>query len=163
MAKLVDLLAKYLVEWPKRCEIIVQDEDKECKPCGCEGADLESNVVWIRDSPLGSCFYLNELASDWDTAKVTYKQWLSARDRLHAETVKGMYVSGVLEAQEFDTDQALWDRVAIALAPAVYAECCKGMDATGYPENWCKGVAKDWVFTVDAFMAERAKRLKGGV
>lgn len=158
MVKLVDLLAKYLVEWPKRCEIIVQDEDKECKPCECECADIESNAVWIRDSPLGSCFYLNELASDWDTAKVTYGQWISARDRLHAETVKEMR-----EPTNADTDQALWDKVAIALAPAVYSECCKTMDEEGYPENWREGVAKGWILTVDAFMAERAKRLKGGV
>lgn len=159
MAKLVDLLAKYLVEWPKRCEIIVQDEDKECNPCGCECADIKSNAVWIRDSPLGCNFYLDELASDWDTAKVTYKQWLAARDRLHAETLKEMIkVGGTLEAQEFDADQALWDKVAVAAVNgemSCQSNAAKRLDA---------GDLVRYSFAVaDAFMAERAKRLKGGV
>lgn len=155
MAKLVDLLAKYLVEWPKRCEVIVQDEDKECKPCGCLCADLEDGVVWIRDTPLGCNFYLDELASDWDTAKVTYGQWIAARDRLHAETLKEMIkVGGTLEVQEFDPDQALWDKVAVsALAKSIgtYPD-----DSTSEQVRYCFEYA-------DAFMAERAKRLKGGV
>ena len=81
---------------------------------------------------------------------------------MHAEIVQDIKVGGTLEVQEFDTDQALWDRVAVALAPAVYSECCKTMDKEGYPENWREGVAQEWILTVDAFMAERAKRLKGG-
>lgn len=147
MAKLEDLLAKYLVEWPNRCEIIVQDEDKECKPCGCECAGIESNTVWIRNSPLGSCFYLNELASDWDTAKVTYGQWLTARDRLHAETVKDMR-----EPTNADTDQALWDKVAKDLY-------CQWVSIVSSKESW-RIDAEHACNAADAFMAERAKRFK---
>ena len=143
MAKLVDLLAKYLVEWPEGANYIEQ---------GLSGALYSQSNI-----PVG---FIKELSED--SIRVTYNQYLATRDRLHAETVNGMYVSGVLEAQEFDTDQALWDKVAVALAPAVYSECCKTMDKEGYPENWREGVAQDWILTVNAFMAERAKRLKGG-
>lgn len=157
MAKLVDLLAKYLVEWPKHCESIVQDDDKECKQCGCLYAYLEEGgVVWIRDTPLGCNFYLDELASDWDTAKVTYKQWLAARDRLHAETLKEMR-----ETTNADTDQSLWDKVAVAAIGGVTASDAFHNDANfqGDPSV----AAAFAVQIADAFMAERAKRLKGGV
>lgn len=149
MAKLVDLLAKHLKEWTDGHKIIVQDKDKQCKPCGCLRAELEDGAVWIRDTPLGFNFYLDELASDWCTAKVTYKQWLSARDRLHAETLKDMR-----EPTNADTDQALWDKVAVAaLAKSIgtYPD-----DSTSEQVRYCFEYA-------DAFMAERAKRLKGGV
>ena len=84
--------------------------------------------------------------------RVTQAEWEAERALLASEQSQPLG-----DSEEFD--QALWDKVAVALAPAVYAECCKGMDATGYPENWREGVAKDWALTVDAFMAERAKRI----
>lgn len=143
MANLVDLLAKYLVEWPDGASYIAQ---------GLSGALYSQS-----DSPVG---FIKELSED--SIRVTYNQYLAARDRMHAEIVQDIKVGGTLEVQEFDTDQALWDRVAVALAPAVYSECCKTMDKEGYPENWREGVAQEWILTVDAFMAERAKRLKGG-
>ena len=143
MANLVDLLAKYLVEWPDGANYIEQ---------GLSGAlysQSESQVGFIKE--------LSE-----DSIRVTCNQYLAARDRMHAEIVQDIKVGGTLEVQEFDTDQALWDRVAVALAPAVYSECCKTMDKEGYPENWREGVAQEWILTVDDFMAVRAKRLKGG-
>lgn len=143
MANLVDLLAKYLVEWPDGANYIEQ---------GLSGALYSQS-----DSPVG---FIKELSED--SIRVTYNQYLAARDRMHAEIVQDIKVGGTLEVQEFDTDQALWDKVAVALAPAVYSECCKTMDKEGYPENWREGVAQEWILTVDAFMAERAKRLKGG-
>ena len=143
MAKLVDLLAQYLVEWPDGADYIEQ---------GLSGALYSQS-----DSSVG---FIKELSED--SIRVTYNQYLAARDRMHAEIVQDIKVGGTLEVQEFDTDQALWDRVAVALAPAVYSECCKTMDKEGYPENWREGVAQEWILTVDAFMAERAKRLKGG-
>ena len=143
MANLVDLLAKYLVEWPDGANYIEQ---------GLSGALYSQS-----DSPVG---FIKELSED--SIRVTYNQYLAARDRMHAEIVQDIKVGGTLEVQEFDTDQELWDSVAVALAPAVYSECCKTMDKEGYPENWREGVAQEWILTVDAFMAERAKRLKGG-
>lgn len=144
MAKLVDLLAEYLVEWPDGANYIEQ---------GLSGALYSQSDI----RPVG---FIKELSED--SIRVTYNQYLAARDRMHAEIVQDIKVGGTLEVQEFDTDQALWDRVAVALAPAVYSECCKTMDKEGYPENWREGVAQEWILTVDAFMAERAKRLKGG-
>ena len=143
MANLVDLLAKYLVEWPDGANYIEQ---------GLSGALYSQSNI-----PVG---FIKELSED--SIRVTYNQYLAARDRMHAEIVQDIKVGGTLEVQEFDTDQALWDRVAVAIAPAVYSECCKTMDKEGYPENWREGVAQEWILTVDAFMAERAKRLKGG-
>ena len=89
MAILVDLLAKYLVEWPDGANYIEQ---------GLSGALYSQS-----DSPVG---FIKELSED--SIRVTYNQYLAARDRMHAEIVQDIKVGGTLEVQEFDTDQALW-------------------------------------------------------
>lgn len=150
MAKLEDLLAQHLFEWPHDANRIIQ----------IENGDLVAGAAFGYTRRLSNLEL--EIAEDRKNAVVTRRKYLAARDRMHAESAKGKEVSGVLEAQEVDPEKALWDKVAAALAPAVYSECCKTMDEEGYPENWREGVAKDWILTVDAFMAERAKRLKGG-
>lgn len=138
MAKLVDLLAKYLVEWPDGAEYARQDYDKE--------------ICFRGECSIDKDFFISEMAEDVvldgavGTTKVYMKDWLSARDRLHAETVKDMR-----EPTNADTDQALWDKVAV--------EC--------YADNVNRGLgivqaSRDAFNSADAFMAERAKRLKGG-
>lgn len=146
MAKLVDLLAKHLKEWPDAAEYARQDADKEVCFRGDE-CSIEHD------------FFMAEMAEDaavdgaLGTTKVYMKDWLAARDRLHAETLKGMHASGVLEAQEFDTDQALWDKVA--------SNVIGGLSAKAWNDY---GVMVEHSMRIaDAFMAERAKRLKGGV
>lgn len=136
MAKLVDLLAKYLVEWPEGVNYIEQ---------GLSGSLYSQSNV-----PVG---FIKELSED--SVRVTYNEYISARDRLHADTLKEMIqVGGTLEVQEFDADQSLWDKVAVsALAKSIgtYPD-----DSTSEQVRYCFEYA-------DAFMAERAKRLKGGV
>lgn len=151
MAKLVDLLAKYLVEWPDLADGAMQNPEK---------ASHEYMRVYFYGSFINDFdFDLKELAEDASHACVTKSQYMAARDRLHAETVKEMIkVGGTLEVQEFDADQALWDKVAVNAVNgemSCQSNAAKRLDA---------GDLVRYSFAVaDAFMAERAKRLKGGV
>lgn len=148
MAKLVDLLAKYLVEWPVDKKYPLEQD--------AHGAIYVSSSV----HKSGEKFYKNitiNLAEDFVDAVVYYADWLAARDRLHEETLKEMIqVGGVLEAQEFDADQALWDNVALQTHEALFRT--QDGKAMGFDER-----AEFSFNEADAFMAERAKRLKGGV
>lgn len=150
MAKLVDLLAKYLVEWPDGADYARQDYDKE--------------ICFRGECSIEKDFFIAEMAEDaaFDravgTTRVYMKDWLAARDRLHAETVKEMKVGGAIEAQEFDADQALWDKVAsesMSLFAATVQITKADVTYSFVAETACNAA--------DAFMAERAKRLKGGV
>ena len=151
MAKLVDLLAKYLVDWPYGANDAMQNPKK-------------ASHEYMRVYFYGSCgrdfdFDLNELAEDASHTCVTKSQYLAARDRMHVETVKGMYVSGTLEAHEFDADQALWDRVASLR----YGKHMDDYYESGYSMDESRSLGAQLAFDdADAFMAERAKRLKGG-
>lgn len=152
MANLVDLLAKYLVEWPEGAEYARQDYDKE--------------ICFLGECSIDKDFFISEMSEDvvFDgavgTTKVYMKDWLAARDRLHAEIVQDIKVGGTLEAQEFDTDQALWDKVAVAAiggltASDIFYNSCMFQYRPDNAAEFASGIA-------DAFMAERAKRLKGG-
>ena len=152
MAKLVDLLAKYLVEWPYGANDAMQNPKK-------------ASHEYIRVYFYGSCgedfdFDLNELAEDASHACVTKSQYLAARDRLHADTMKEMIkVGGTFEVQEFDADQALWDKVASLR----YGKHMDDYYESGYSMDESRSLGAQLAFDdADAFMAERAKRLKGG-
>lgn len=144
MAKLVDLLAKHLKEWPDGAEYARQDADKEV--CFDSQFGFGMSTEWD--------FFLTEIAEDAEldgaigTKNVYMKDWIAARDRLHAETVKDMR-----EHTNADTDQALWDKVASNVIGGLSA---KDWNDYGVMVEHSMGIA-------DAFMAERAKRLKGGV
>lgn len=166
MAKLVEIAVRDVQTWDDRWIDLQQVRD---------------GTLVVRDkNHYGYVLFPAEIAEDYDESPVaTRPQWEAERARVAANqqaTSEALEIArtGAMATEEQELadiacgnrsreDQALWDKVAVALAPAVYAECCKGMDATGYPENWREGVAKDWVVTVDAFMEERAKRMKGGV
>ena len=139
MAILVDLLAKYLVEWPDGANYIEQ---------GLSGALYSQS-----DSPVG---FIKELSED--SIRVTYNQYLAARDRMHAEIVQDIKVGGTLEVQEFDADQALWDKVASLR----YGKHMDDYYESGYSMDESRSLVAQLAFDdADAFMAERAKRLKG--
>lgn len=152
MAKLVDLLAKYLVEWPDGAEYARQDYDKE--------------ICFLGECSIDKDFFISEMAEDVvlygavGTTKVYMKDWLAARDRLHAETVKDMR-----EPTNADTDQALWDKVASNAIPSFLqtSEEWTSDEETSEPMKSWSDIAKGAAQLADAFMAERAKRLKGGV
>lgn len=141
-------MAKHLKEWPDGAEYARQDYDKEICFRGACSIDKD--------------FFISEMAEDvvFDgavgTTKVYMKDWLAARDRLHAETLKEMR-----ETTNADTDQSLWDKVAVAAIGGVTASDAFHNDANfqGDPSV----AAAFAVQIADAFMAERAKRLKGGV
>ena len=71
MAKLVEILARELNEWPKGAKILVQDCDLEAKfgDSACLGS---SRVVWERVGAHSS-FYLGELAEDRDDAQQVWE------------------------------------------------------------------------------------------
>lgn len=153
MAKLVDLLAKYLVEWPDGAEYARQDYDKE--------------ICFHGECSIDKDFFISEMSEDVvfygaiGTTKVYMEDWLAARDRLHADTMKEMInVGGTLDAQEFDTDHALWDKVASLR----YGKHMDDYYESGYSMDESRSLGAQLAFDdADAFMAERAKRLKGGV
>lgn len=129
MAKLVDLLARHLKEWPDGANYIEQ---------GLSGALYSQSNI-----PVG---FIKEVSED--AIRVTYNQYITARDRLHAETVKDMR-----DPTNADADQALWDKVASNVIGGLSE---KDWNDYGVMVEHSMGIA-------DAFMAERAKRLKGGV
>ncbi len=163
MAKLVDLLAKHLKEWPDGATHAVVDKD-------CRGKSKVSFTTggapeWresLRDwTVLGGCPLEVEWLIDHEMDShglvaaphqiVTKSEYLAARDRLHADTLKDMRKS-----TNADADQALWDKVALQTHEALFRT--QDGKAMGFDER-----AEFSFNEADAFMAERAKRLKGGV
>lgn len=139
MAKLVDLLAKHLKEWPDGAKEAMQNPKK-------------SSHEYMRVYFYGGCgddfdFDLSGLAEDASHACVTKSQYLAARDRLHAETVKRMS-----EVQCTDFDKGMIDDIAKRLF-SIWTSPCSSK------ETWQleAGLAYD---AADAFMAERAKRIR---
>ena len=87
---------------------------------------------------------------DTDDGTRSLPQYIAARDLLHAETVKRMS-----EAQCIDFDKEMIDDIAKRLF-SIWTSPCSSK------ETW-KLEASLAYDAADAFMAERAKRLKGGV
>lgn len=98
--KLEDLLAKYLIEWPDGAEYARQDADKEVCFRGCST---------LHD------FFLSEMADDASivervgTKRVYKHEYLAARDRLHAATVKDLPNKTVKNPE---LDKSVWLDVA---------------------------------------------------
>ena len=154
MAKLVEILARELKEWPEPFDAFMQ---------GPEGQ------IYLGD---GMTLTL-ELADDWLTDVVTRAQWEAERARIATNqqaTAEAREIArtGAMTAEEQELadiacgkrsreDQELWDKVAIAAVNgemACQSNAVKRLDA-GDLVRYSMTVA-------DAFMAERAKRMKGG-
>lgn len=83
-------------------------------------------------------FKAQEIAEDWITAHVTLDEWASERDRVQP-----------MDSEQRAKDQALWDLVASS-------RFCE-LRSIRYAFNASINEAFD---DADAFMAERAKRMK---
>ena len=151
--KLVEILARDAKEWLHYWVSAVQDSD------GTVWFNLEDDVGPIFDAdrswvsnPCHSEMF--NVSSDFQTAIVTRAQWEAERARI-AELDRGQYSLMTEEAEDWRNnckkqyEQELWDKVAI--------------QAIGRLGNITSlSEAADAVASLaDAFMAERAKRMKG--
>lgn len=139
--KLVEILARELGEWPHACKSISQAED---------------GFLWKK-----MWFDLNEwmgsgaLSSDFQTAVVTQSQWQAERDRMKAmeEISKFSQEQDQLQHSVEPTyEQQLWDRVALDVHTLIF-------EAVGSKVP-VADIADAVAQYADAFMAERAKRVK---
>lgn len=141
MAKLADLLGKYLVEWPDGAEYARQDADKEVCFWGC-GV--------LHD------FFLPEIADDAHTEggtgckKVYQHEYLAARDRIATNMQATKEAREIAHGVELPKHgRKLWKRAALA---AFAGYCARpGMDA--------ECAAEEAMFAADAFMNAMDKHL----
>lgn len=151
--KLVEILARELKAWPIRAEELGQWPGGEV--CVRDLIGVSAREV----------FTSNTIADDVDVW-VTRAQWEAERARI-AELDRGQYSLMTEEAEDWRNncqkqyEQELWDKVAVSVASTVYADAMSEFAKTGCPcEDWRDYVASDICNMADAFMAERAKRLK---
>lgn len=164
MAKLVEILARELKEWPRGCVSLTQSAfDREV---------IEDNDA---GSPIG--FFASERHDESGLyPTVTRAQWEAERARIAANQQATAEAREIAKGREFEwcnpdeelrckleeydkqqakEDQALWDRVAIGAMHAYMAQ----------PEAIGDVVVEEFVGwgveVADAFMAARAKRMKG--
>lgn len=141
--KLVEILARDLQEWPKGRVVLIAQA-------------VDGDLIASKDSNFSNTFYLgiHELSEDHGTASVTRAQWETERARilLESQPERDADVAKVVDgvAARSAEDQALWDKVAIA---------CYAQNVQVNRER--EGAAICAFDDADAFMAERAKRMKG--
>lgn len=163
MAKLVEILARELKEWPEGAIDALQRQYKKSP---------EYLYVYF----YGACgddfdFIASEEAED--SHSVTRAQWEAERARIAAnqqatQEAREIYKAGTMthEEQELSAiacgkqskeDQALWDKVALTSTLEYMGSEPNLIGSIPVEEfvGWGADVA-------DAFMAERAKRVKGG-
>ena len=145
--KLVEILARDVKEWLDCWVSAVQDSD------GTVWFNLEDNVGPIFDAdrswvsnPCHSEMF--NVSSDFQTAIVTRAQWEAERARI-------LKMDPLVAARDnppiSQYEQELWDRVAASSLSGVIA---------AYTDDDVKNNIAHCFEYADAFMAERAKRLK---
>lgn len=116
---------------------------------------MSQNMNGLLKTSAGIGYAFFELSEDYETAIVTRAQWEAERARISEDLQMAKHKAGADElerryAQSFGAkDQALWDKVAIAAISGL--------------TSWKDGpesLAEDAFDIADAFMAERAKRIK---
>lgn len=147
--KLVTILAEELTEWPEGgVDSIGQAFDGTLHFDGAHGQ-------FIRHSTLQYTI-CEDLISDM----VNRAEWKAERDRMQLESQqeRDAYAAYGVAARSAE-DQALWDKVAIASTQAFITA---HVTHFGHENVWesteLVSCAADYA---DAFMAERAKRMKG--
>ena len=151
--KLVEILARDLVEWPRDL-VLVQ---------GAGGSVYEAGG--------GEFIGYYDMAEDWMLAEVTRPQWQAESDRMKAmeapkdaRTTPEMIAAWkaaqgkampIEQIPEPTYEQQLWDRVAVG---AMIAHMNQPNAIGDVPVEEFIGWGSE---IADAFMAERAKRIKG--
>lgn len=153
--KLVEILARELKEWPETKEYARQDYDMEI----CFSRGSVSNDTTTKFDFLSSRFASdNRFDSDQacGTLYVTRAQWEAERARIAAiEGVSAAPEQANAEAerdQRAQYEQELWDKVALDAQGMIF-------EAAGQTEQLVD-IARRVGLWADAFMEERAKRLK---
>lgn len=147
--KLVEILARELNEWPSnRVLSLAQAVDGDviydfCSPPSEEEEDYKHSGLFL------------ERAEDWVDACVTRAQWEAERARIAAmDGVSAVSQEQANEEAEREKrtqyEQELWDKVAASVIGGLSA---KNWNDYSVMVEHSMGIA-------DAFMAERAKRLK---
>lgn len=154
--KLVTILAEELPEWPDGAKEIGQ------WPLG--------EIVVKSMIRCKTLFIATQMADDQDSCYVTRAQWEAERARILLESqperdpvikeiVENVSVGYRMEEAFYTDGESLWDKVAIAAIGGVVAS--RGFHEfpsfQGVPES----AAIFGADVADAFMAERAKRMKG--
>ena len=151
--KLVEILARDVKEWLDCWVSAVQDSD------GTVWFNLVDNVGPIFDAdrswvsnPCHSEIF--NVSSDFQTAIVTRAQWEAERARMAMDCISAFsQEQDQAEQAVSQYEQELWDRVAASSLSGVIA---------AYTDDDVKNNIAHCFEYADAFMAERAKRLKGG-
>lgn len=153
MAKLVEILARELKEWPEGAESIWQADD---------GAVLADTVALFAASEISDVDdYVTRAQWEAERARIAANQQATAEAReiarTGAMTAEEQELADIACGKRSREDQELWDKVAIGAIRAYMAQP-KAIGDVVVEEfvGWGVEVA-------DAFMAERAKRIKGGV
>lgn len=166
--KLVEILARELKEWPENINELTQSRfDNEVYINDEDGTSLQPNVFLSDHHNEGKC-YPAVTRDQWEAerARIAAMEGISAfsqeqeisesqREKIAKEwwdkqmSSQPLMLSEVPMVSPKDYEQELWDKVSSSLF-------CK------YVEHGCKEVdASNLAFSeADAFMAERAKRLK---
>lgn len=156
--KLVEILARDAKEWLHYWVSAVQDSD------GTVWFNLEDDVGPIFDAdrswvsnPCHSEMF--NVSSDFQTAIVTRAQWETERARIAMDCISAFsQEQDQAEQAVSQYEQELWDKAAISAIGGIVASRGFHEYSTyqGVPENAAIFGAE----CADAFMAERAKRLK---
>ena len=149
--KLIEILARDVKEWLDCWVSAVQDSD------GTVWFNLVDNVGPIFDAdrswvsnPCHSEMF--NVSSDFQTAIVTRAQWEAERARMAMDCVSAFsQEQDQAEQAVSQYEQELWDRVAASSLSGVIA---------AYTDDDVKNNIAHCFEYADAFMAERAKRLK---
>ena len=152
--KLVEILARELTEWPEGTNFIFQDYDGEAwGDAGYESLYTSSNI----------CEEHRKIGDDFPTSLkdkycslVTRAQWEAERARMAMDCVSAFsQEQDQAEQAVSQYEQELWDKVAERVFSTAFVD-----GLTGWGEEGFKDVAGRAMTAADAFMAERAKRLK---
>lgn len=138
MAKLADLLGKYLVEWPDDSQRITQRANGDLIAAAGFGHVRKLSNICV------------EVADDRATAVVTKSQYLAARDRIATNVQATQEAREISQGKELPKrDSKLWKRAALT---AFAGYCARpGMDA--------ECAAEEAMFAADAFMNAMEKHL----
>lgn len=147
--KLVEILAREWKGWPVQGHLPVSQ--------GVTGRLYVSDVF----TESGKTLRLDEeveVAEDMATAEVTRAQWEAERSRIAAEEAPTWHF-GTAEPEPDMYEQELWDKVAVSVTQAfITGHITQYGHGNAWQDTELVSCAADYA---DAFMAERAKRLKG--
>lgn len=131
MAKLVEILARELKEWPEGAESAVQDSDGEVKFSRSANLPRMNSIktVWMRHEDAGgeSLWIGARAADDYTTAIVTRAEWQAAVDALKPDAQR--FAEDYVEANK-DRHAKEWDG--------------SGLPPVGLPVEWCSDNSVGW-------------------